>query len=235
MTRLLLILSLFTCSTLSFAYSVQPMVSEISPSGSNSQLMMKVENTSTEPLELQIDPYHLQFNENQTEELVEAYDDILVIPPTVTVQPGQFQSILVRYIGDPSILTSKSYRVVFDQAEVQNNADKGQSSIKMKYQFLTLLNVKPANSSPDIKHERTYTDNGKWFLELTNNGTSYARLSRMEWKVGSPGSLLAISANDIRSHVSGNLLLPQQTRSFEFIPFDGIEPQAMAVQITESK
>ncbi|MGR5119698.1 hypothetical protein ACPV5L_13075 [Vibrio astriarenae] len=233
--RYLLSVIILVFSSFSEAYSVQPMVSEISPAGSSSQLMMQVENTGSTPLELQIDPYQLKFDEQQKEQLVEAFEDILVIPPTTIIQPGKFQSILVRYIGDPTINSSKSYRIVFDQAEVQNPLDKGRSSVKVKYQFLTLLNVKPANSSPDIKHERTYTENGKWFLELTNNGTSYARLSRMEWKVGSPGSLLAISANDIRSHVSGNLLLPQQTRSFEFIPFDGIEPQAMAVQITESK
>ncbi len=230
MKKSALLILLMLLPKISLAYSVQPMIAEIGSIGNKTQLMMRVENTSANPLTIVMSPMQVNVDKNYDEVLSEAEDDLLVMPPTAIIPPGQTQSVLVRYIGDPSVTQSKSYRVIFDQADVNLDGSK-KSQVQIKYRFLTLLNVKPQNTSAVIVHHRTYQEDDKWYIELENIGSSYARLSETTWMVGEENRLIPINGETVRNHVSRNLILPGTTANVEFIPFEDIDPSSMVIKI----
>lgn len=150
MFRWICVIAFMLVSSQSYAYRVEPMVAEMEPIGKRAQMSMRVDNTSTEPLTVELYPLAMTMDEYGTETLTEADSDLLVIPVTAIIEPGRSQSIMVRYLGDPSIAQSKSYRIAVKQVKVNNsNSQTGQLGLLL--QFETLVNVRPKNTNANIE------------------------------------------------------------------------------------
>ncbi|WP_087021303.1 molecular chaperone [Thaumasiovibrio subtropicus] len=227
--RLLSVLSLLL-SGWANAYGIKPMVAELTPSGKTSQLSMTIQNNNTKPITIEIFPLKLSINASGEENLSPADSDLLVLPVTAIVQPGQFQSVIVRYIGAPEIQQSQAYRIAFEQANVALDENQG-PGIGLKFNISTLLNVKPAEAKADLRIEKIYRDGEQWKLTIENRGSSYARLSEADWQINTPDRQLTLSDKEVRAHVDGNLILPHSTRTFAFSPFGDINPEKMTITL----
>lgn len=210
----LIILFLFVFSSYSvFAFQVRPMVSDIQPMGSKSQETIQVSNTSKNPLTIDVAAYDLLIDKSGQEKLKENDNDFLIIPLTSVIAPGKSQSIIVRYIGEPLLSSSKAYRIAINQVHVDLGKAQG-SGIGLAMSFRTLLNVVPdkAEAKLVIKNKEQFKK-GIWSVSLENKGNKYIRLSKAKWTIKSKGKTLLLEGNDLSRALTGKLLLPNSTRT----------------------
>ncbi|CAH8241515.1 molecular chaperone [Vibrio aestuarianus] len=223
--------ALLMMSSVANAYKVQPMVAEITPIGKGSQMTMRIDNTSQQPLTVEFIPLSMSMDEMGNETTKPADDDLLVIPVTAIIPPGRSQSVMVRYLGNPSISQSQSYRIAVKQVKVERADTDETASIGVLMQFNTLLNVRPKNTNPAMKVERVEQKDGKWLVEITNDGKSYGRLSKTNWRITDHNQSLFLPGSDISKFLAGTLILPKSKRIFVMQPLEGFDAQSTSIEI----
>lgn len=234
MLRWISFIGLFAVSSMANAYRVEPMVAEMEPIGKRAQMSMRVDNTSSKPLTVELYPLSMTMDQYGNETISPADDDLLVIPVTAIIKPGRSQSIMVRYLGDPSISQSKSYRIAVKQVKVENSEDdSGQMGLLL--QFNTLVNIRPKNTNPDLNIKSVMPKNGKWLVEVENKGDSYGRLSRTNWTLDDGNNSKYLKGVEISRLIAGTLVLPFSTRFFEMTPIDNFNVKQLKIDIAEEE
>lgn len=141
--------AMLACAPPAKAETVQPVVVDLSTSGSGMSQTVTVENTFTRPLPVELRVEELTFDETGLHGTGKDPGDLLIFPPQSIIQPGQTQSFRVQYIGDPALARSKHYYVTVAQLPVQ--LPEGQSAIQILYNFQVLVSVKPSGAKPKLK------------------------------------------------------------------------------------
>ncbi|AVJ55159.1 molecular chaperone [Idiomarina sp. OT37-5b] len=160
------------------AYEVEPMIAEILASSGNNRVTYRVANPSDTTLALEVEIYKRTFDENQAEQLVET-DDILVLPPQTEVNAKSYQVFRAQFIGDPRIAETQSYRIVFKQLPLKNDAD-GQPEINMVFNFATLLFVNPQQGIESLQQRLECDAQQHCELVLSNEGNQVVNLNGSE-------------------------------------------------------
>ena len=91
---------------LAVAMTVQPVILNLTLSGSGMAQLITVENTFATPLPVELRVQSLDFDQNGIKETGKDPGDLLIFPPQAMIQPGQTQSFRVQYVGDPDLKTS---------------------------------------------------------------------------------------------------------------------------------
>ncbi|WP_018982193.1 fimbrial biogenesis chaperone [Salinimonas chungwhensis] len=228
---LYLIATIMFCHN-ALAYKVEPMVAELEPIGNRSQMTMRIDNTSNKVLTVELYPFSMTMDEYGKETREPADGELLVIPVTAVIQPGRSQSVIVRYLGDPSITQSKAYRI--SVKEVQLESKKNNSGMMgLLFQFNTLINVKPKNTFSELNVEKISQKDDKWLLEVINSGDSYGRLTQTRWQVSDGANSLMLKGSDISKYIAGTLVLPQSKRVFEMTPIENYNASTVSIDILQ--
>lgn len=232
---IVLLLLSFTCLS-AHAFKVEPMSMEMTPLGKRAQMTMRVDNSSTEPLTVELSPVFMTMNEYGKETTTPADDELLVIPVTAIIEPGRSQSIMVRYLGDPSITESKAYRIAVKQVKVER-ASSNQGQVSLLLQFNTLINVRPQNTTSqlEIKSIEQNDKDNKWVLEVLNSGNSYGRLTNTTWKVSDGTHSTYLKGVEIAKRIPGTLVLPYSTRFFEMMPLKNYDFKTLSIEIEQDQ
>lgn len=195
------------------AFQVKPMVSELKPSGSQSQQTFVVLNNSNESLTIDVEAYDLLVDVQGNENLKSNDKDFLIIPLTSIIPSGKSQSIIVRYIGEPVLKNSKSYRVAINQVAVDLGKGSG-SGIGLSVSFKTLLNVVPekAEASIVIKGKKQISKD-VWSVSLENTGNKFARLSQSKWTIRNQQKDIVLEGKKLSQLLSGQIVLPKSSRT----------------------
>lgn len=173
--------AMLASSPLVKAETVQPVVIDLSPTGSGMSQTITVENTFTQPLPVELRVEELTFDQTGLHGTGKDSGDLLIFPPQAIIQPGQTQSFRVQYIGDPALARSKHYYVTVAQLPVQ--LPQGQSAIQILYNFQVLVSVKPAGAKAQLKiaqSEVARDDKGQAVaaITLTNDSPAHGYLSK---------------------------------------------------------
>ncbi|WP_352296320.1 molecular chaperone [Pseudoalteromonas sp. 20-MNA-CIBAN-0454] len=210
--RLLILLTLFITSTSVLSFQVQPMIAELKSIGTHSQQIMRIVNTADTPLTIDISSYDLQLTEQGEELLSINEDDFLIIPMTTIIPAGKSQSVIVRYIGEPILKSSKAYRIFVDQVSV-DLGNTTQSGVGMNLSFRTLFNVVPQNAKAKlvIKNKRQ-AENNNWKVLIDNIGNKYISLSKAQWVIKGNNEKFVLEGESLSKALSGKLLLPNSSR-----------------------
>ncbi|WHU03532.1 MULTISPECIES: fimbrial biogenesis chaperone [unclassified Sphingomonas] len=163
------------------AETVQPVVVDLTPTGSGMSQTITVENTFTQPLPVELRVEELTFDQAGLHGTGKDSGDLLIFPPQAIIQPGQTQSFRVQYIGDPALARSKHYYVTVAQLPVQ--LPQGQSAIQILYNFQVLVSVRPAGARPELKiakSEVALDEKGQAIaaITLTNDSPAHGYLSK---------------------------------------------------------
>ncbi|KHA60612.1 pilus assembly protein [Vibrio variabilis] len=234
MLRWMSFIGLLIVSSTAHAYRVEPMIAEMEPIGKRAQMTMRIDNTSSKPLTVELYPLSMTMDQYGNETISPADDDLLVIPVTAIVKPGRSQSVMVRYLGDPSISQSKSYRVAVKQVKVENSQEEsGQMGLLL--QFNTLVNIRPKNTNPKLSIRSVTQKDAKWLVEVENSGDSYGRLSRTNWTLDDGNNSLYLKGVEISKLIAGTLVLPYSTRFFEMTPIDNFNVRKLKIDIAEEE
>ncbi|KHT40283.1 molecular chaperone [Vibrio sinaloensis] len=226
--------SLLLASMHANAYRVEPMVAEMEPLGKRAQMSMRIDNTSSKPLTVELYPLAMEMDKFGNETISPADNDLLVIPVTAIIKPGRSQSVMVRYLGDQSISQSKSYRIAVKQVKVENSGDdSGQMGLLL--QFNTLVNIRPKNTHPDLDIKSITQKDQTWLVEVENKGNSYGRLSRTNWTLDDGVHSTYLKGVEISKLIAGTLVLPYSTRIFEMTPIKNFNVEKLKIKISEEE
>ncbi len=211
MRHIIIIVAMFI-SFCSSAFQVEPMVADLQPLGTNSQVLLRVTNTSENQLSVEISSFDLTINSNNKEKLYVNDDDFMIIPMTAIIPPGESQAVIVKYIGEPLLKSSKSYRIEVKQLDVDLTGGS-QSSIGVGYVFQTLYNVVPTQASAKlVVKDKQQASEGLWKVHLENKGNKYIRLTKTHWIIEGSGEKLVLKDEKLKEALSGKFLLPYSSR-----------------------
>lgn len=213
------------------AYRVEPMVAEMEPLGKRSQLAMRIDNTSNQPLTVELTPKSMTMDEMGNEVTQPADDELLIIPVTATIEPGRSQVVMLRYFGNPSISESKAYRVTVQQVHVERASGVDASNVGLLLEFNTLINVKPKNTSPRLEVTNIKPNGDNWLVEIANTGTSYARVNETGWRISDSNNNSFFRGSEIGKLVEGSLILPKSKRNFVMKPLEGFDVNSLSIDI----
>ncbi len=206
------------------AQQVQPMRYDLAPSGAASERIVRVENTQSTPLTIEVLPLLVEQATADGEVRAPADDDFLIFPPQAIIEPGAIQNIRVRYIGNPAIATSKTYRIDVRELPVDLRGG-GETGVGMIVSFLTLVSVVPDGAEPDLQASVSSSGtNGALRVEFSNNGARYARLSEYLWRFSGDGADLELDGDQLSALAPDllNLVLPGATVTVDLPAIEGM-------------
>ncbi len=191
-------------SSFVFSFQVEPMFQHLSNFGSNAQAEYRVENTGTEPLAIESAAYSREVISDTEENLVPADQDFIIMPPQAIIEPGEYQLFRTRYLGSEKLDESISYRVVFKQLPLKNDADG--SGVDLLFNFATLVFVSPENT-----HVQLHTAVDGTSISITNTGNGVANLNNSNMTIIGSDDQQLLPWNDYSSISPASYLLPNQT------------------------
>jgi fimbrial chaperone protein len=146
--RLVIVLGLLSFGTALYAMTVQPVVVNLTSSGSGMSRVITVENTFANPLPVEMRIQELALTDEGVTQTGRDPGDLLVFPQQALIQPGQTQTFRVQYVGDPGLARSKHFYVTVAQLPVQ--MPQAQSAIQVLYNFQVLVSVSPFGARPAL-------------------------------------------------------------------------------------
>jgi fimbrial chaperone protein len=167
-----------------------------------------LENRGREPVTLQVRSFN--WNQSQGEDSYEEQDAIVSSPPIATVGAGERQ--LVRVIRRaPDTAGEHAYRLVVDELPrppaAGGDGVSAHLAVQMRYSIpLFTFGASPAELAPTLSAHVALSAGKRW-LEVTNSGSSHARLTDL--RVGS-----ATRASTLKAGLVG-YVLPGATMRWE--------------------
>lgn len=214
----LLGLSPLGLSPLAQAHEVQPMIANVTPSGSGSNFRLMIRNTDAKPITLEISPLRVTVDDAGTAKRTPETADVILFPPQTIVNPGEEQAVQVRYVGDPAIKEGRVYAILVSQLPIDfstiDNTDKSETKVKIGFDFVSHMVVQPASAVPhlNITNSRRLPNKDIAF-DVANTGNGVALLRNAEWVLkSSTGQTLTLPADSVKFGKFG-AILPGGSRS----------------------
>ena len=224
----ILLTALLLHSPTSYAFELFPMVTFFSDQGSQSERFYQVNNTTGQPLPLEIFVKQRYISGQESEQLIDS-DDFFVFPPQALIQPGKTQMVKVKYIGEPAEI-SKSYRIIFSQLPIKDDAT--QSSIKMLFQIGALVFVSPTHVQNSVTAKITYQDGIPSQMQITNQGTGVIVIPKLSFSVTSNHASHTWKWQDIKHLFNRQFLVPGEIASIAVDSLLSSQDNSASVTIT---
>lgn len=220
-----------------FAQSVQPMVYQLETIGNNSSTNLTIENTKSSAITYEMVAVKVSHDEMGNETRTDAEDDFLIYPPQTLVAPGKKQIIKVKYVGDPQLELSQTYRILVNELPVDLSGGEN-SGISVAINFSTLCNVVPTGSSAALEvTELSQAEGDKWSITIENSGTRFSRLTETIVEVSSlndPSKKKVFRNEYISDLFNKNLVAPKSKLKLEMPAIEGFEPGNTKITISET-
>ena len=224
-------LSLLPAAAPAEATTVTPVMIDLQSTGRGVVSNISVANTGASPLPIEINETALDPTPSGLKPGKGSTDDLLVVPPSALIPPGQTQTFRVQWVGDPDLAQSKHYYVGIDQLPVK--LPEGQSAVQIVYNFQVLVSVSSPDKKPvlTIQSAQPESIGGKPVVAVTvaNTGQAHGYISQHRIKItetdASGAELLSktISGAEFQQLVGYGLVASGQTRIVD-IPVDKAAP-----------
>lgn len=185
----LLAAALACAGTLS-AYSVQPMIYTLSPTGTGAVTRLTVANSRDAVLNVEVEPYRVVADEDGKRTFTPAPEDFVIFPPQSSIPPDRNQVFQVRYTGPADLETGRTYVLRVRQTNTielapQDTGEAANSKLSMSINFNTTAIVQPRAFEPNLVVEKNLAPgaDGALHARLRNDGRGVADLGRATWQV----------------------------------------------------
>lgn len=158
------------------AYQVSPMIYDMQPSGQGASAVIRVNNTNSSPITIEMVAEKRLFDEAGKESREPADKDFVLFPPQAIVQPGATQAVRIQYVGQQKLEKSSTYTVTVKQVPVQLPND-GKSGVQFVFNFSTVANIVPAGAKASIEATTVEPAGKSLKVTLRNSGNKYANLA----------------------------------------------------------
>jgi fimbrial chaperone protein len=224
-TIIALALTLGLVSAAYAAMTVQPVVLDLRMVGRNTGGQIRVENTGTNPLPVEIRLLEANLRLDGVGASDRLTEDLVAIPSQAIIPPGATQAFRIQYVGNPEAPTSRHYYAEVAQTPVAVSG--GQSTIQVLYNFQAMVNVASAVAGPpvlsiesaEIAHP-TAAGPARIAFTVHNAGPNYGYLSNSAITLvqrNAAGQELfrrTMSGSDIQQQIGFGLVGPNTSRKF---------------------
>lgn len=211
------------------ALRISPLVVEISPSGTGSTARIRVENTSTKDMPLEVVVFRIDVEPDGSVVRTPADEDFFVFPPQAVVPAGEPQVIRVQWLGDPQPETSSAYFVTINQLPIDLEA--GVSAIQFVYSVSALVNVVPSGVDADEAvgelSVEADPETGAPLLvaEVLNTGSRYFASGQYNWRLtGVDGQRMTLRQQDVTQSIGIGMVPPVDGRRVFRVPLPADAP-----------
>lgn len=192
-----LLASVYASAFTAQAYELHPISLTLEEMGRNSSGVFRLQNTTERPLTFEISAARRLFKDGYYNELEDADNDFIIMPPQAYIEPGDFQVFRVRYLGNEVLDQAVGYRIKFHQLPVDLGPIEG-SGVQFVMHVHAPVFVVPRGTVPEIYAEIDYADlynetrfeadffdrdNPYGVIVLTNQGNGLQDLSRGQLRV----------------------------------------------------
>jgi len=214
------------------ATTVTPVILDLQSSGRGVVANLSVNNTGATPLPIEIVVTPLQPNGTGLEPSKDDPGDLLVVPPSALIPPGQTQTFRIQWVGDPDLVRSRHFYVGVNQLPVK--LPGGTSAVQIVYNFQVLVSVSGAGKKAEltVKSAAPTMVDGKAVAAVTveNGGQAHGYISQHRLKLtqvsatGAELSSRTIGSAEFQQLVGYGLVASGQTRTV-MVPLDKpVEP-----------
>lgn len=194
------------------AYKLIPISTELSPSGKGSRQTFRIENTSKEPIAVELKMYSRNMTPDGHDILKEAENDFIVYPAQAIVMPGKTQAIRLQWIGKPDLEQELAFRMICEQLPVsfdKNQTEGGQ--VRLLVRFIASIYVAPRSARSDIAVTRVSVGfdgkrNRQLVINIANKGTAHSLLRDPVLTLTAGSTKINLATDRLPGLASQNLL-----------------------------
>lgn len=238
------ILGLFSAAAQA-AMTVQPVILDLQMSGRQMGGQIRVENTGTTPLPVEIRLVEADLLPDTVKASDRLTDDLVAFPAQAIIPPGATQSFRIQYVGDPEVDRSRHYYAEVSQLPVE--VPGGQSTIQVLYNFQAMINVssivagEPKLTIENAEIVRPVADApARIAFTVHNAGKNYGYISSGSLTLiqrDAGGKELfhrSLNSSDVQQMIGFGLVGPETSRKF-VAPIDLENPEGTAEVLTSGR
>ena len=228
LVKLGLILVVVTASFVTHAISFTPIEMDFAPTGRGSTQIFRLENTTPEPVAVEISMKSRLMKLNGEDDLQDAEEQFNVFPSQVVMQPGQVQSVRVQYIGVAVLDRERAFRLIAEQLPIDvGQAPSNGGRMRLLVKYVASVYVLPSNLKAILSVTKLEVVDGKWLaITIQNQGKTRKILKNISLDIGS----VSLSSLDLKG-LEGENILADTIREFRVpLPAQPIDLKA-AVRI----
>lgn len=201
------------------AFQFSPISQNFSASGQDTNKTFRATNNTDNPVAVQVEIQHREFDLDGNETLRDASNLFTVFPKQSVIQPGSYQTIYVRWNGPRQVSEEQEFRIVARQLPVDFSGDTENVNINILFVYKGTIYVRP--ESPDynviVDSVRKVTEDNEPFIELIleNTGNSHTFLQEPQLRLRSSGtnaSSLTLTADQLDMLMGENIFGGQKRR-----------------------
>jgi fimbrial chaperone protein len=199
------------------AMNVAPVSGELSESGQNSKMTLRVMNDGAQPIPVEILAFKLTLAEDGTQTTSPAKDKFLIYPPQITIAAGATQSFRVQWLAAPNLKATETYILGVNQLPIA--MDKQKNGVQVIFNFNAVVNVSPANAKPAISVLKADIVNTPKIsraptITVENTGNGHAMLGDASIVLTDGKWTKALSREEVRALFGLGLVQPRSKRRF---------------------
>lgn len=194
------------------AYKLIPISVELTPSGKSARQTFRIENTSNEPIAVELKMYSRNMTPDGKDILKDAENDFVVFPAQAIVMPGKTQAVRLQWIGDPNPEKELAFRMICEQLPISFDKDQTEGGqVRLLVRFIASIYVAPRSARPDIvvtKVSVGFDDkrNRQLVINITNKGTAHSLLRDPVLALKAGRTEINLATDQIPELASQNLL-----------------------------
>ncbi|MEQ1754255.1 MAG: fimbria/pilus periplasmic chaperone [Micropepsaceae bacterium] len=196
------------------AYQVSPMIYDMQPSGQGASAVIRVNNTNSSPITIEMVAEKRLFDEAGKESREPADQDFVLFPPQAIVQPGATQAVRIQYVGQQKLDQSSTYTVTVKQVPVQLPND-GKSGVQFVFNFSTVANIVPAGAKASVEATSVEATGKTLKVTLHNSGNKYANLALSSLDISGGSFTKTIKDEAWKKALGTSWILPGGSRIVE--------------------
>jgi fimbrial chaperone protein len=164
------------------SFDVSPVRIDLSATTRAAEL--RLTNTASEAISVQVDVRKWSQDFDGTEQLVDT-NAVLAVPPLVTIPPGEPQIVRIGRLAEVSLDVEQSYRVLVTELAPTETATD-QPTLRMRLQLSIPVFIAPISGTaqPEIGIEELADLGEGRHLVLHNLGTAHAKLAEIDVRTG---------------------------------------------------
>jgi fimbrial chaperone protein len=201
------------------AMNVNPMVVEMTDSGSGSRTLLRVTNDGASPIPLEFVISRLELAENGNQTLIPALGDFLIFPPAATIPGGKSQTFRVQWKAKSQLQKSQTYWISVNQLPVKFPSQK--HGVQVIYNVGVLISVMPPNATAvldvtaAIGRDKAGVARPQVIVE--NKGNRHINLADTSVVLSNGKWMHTVTSAAIRKEIGVGLIQPGKKRRFTFL------------------
>ena len=193
-------------------YEVTPMRMTLVPSQGQRGTSISVNNTDSQPLQVEIRVLRRSVEEDGTQNLHPADEDFTVFPPQVEILGGKSQSVRFQYIGPPIDDTSAAYVVQVVELPI---AAPGFSGVRFTYNFGVAVYLDPPRATDKMRVVTAERYDNGIRLRIRNDGTRFGVVSLKRIVLETGGKKVELTPELLGVRIANPLVAPRSDRIFD--------------------